>query len=58
MLFTFHVTAGTQGYVEQSEADDWVGAKKALLASDGFQKFVAVPCSLSPALRSAMQTCL
>ena len=42
MLFTFHVTSGTHGYVEQSEADDWTGAQKALLASEGFQQFIAM----------------
>jgi hypothetical protein len=53
MLFTFHVSSGTKSYVTQHQADDWPGARDALIGSEGFRQFAE---SLMPVTVSAPLT--
>jgi hypothetical protein len=39
MLFTLHVSSADKSYVTQHRADDWEGARDALIASEGFREF-------------------
>jgi hypothetical protein len=47
VLFTFHVSSGARSYVTQHPADDWQGAKEALVGSEAFRQFTeaAIPAS-------------
>jgi hypothetical protein len=38
-LFSFHVSSARDSYITQHRADDWQGAREALLASGGFHQF-------------------
>jgi hypothetical protein len=39
VLFTFQVGSGDKSYTTQFSADDWAGARDALIASEGFRRF-------------------
>ena len=50
MLFTYHVSSGTQSYVTQHEAADWQEAKETLLESPAFREFAG---ALMPVTKAA-----
>jgi hypothetical protein len=55
MLFTFHVSSGAKQYVTQLSADDWEGAKRALITSEGFRQFAeaTMPVTVGAAITDA-----